>query len=124
MLRYSYLFLFLLCCHLLASCSSREQLKEEIKKEILNEARNYHVPKGDGSKFYAEPFFIGNTEYYIHHSTLKCTSINSGVQRNWYKFEESNNIFCNTCMDDNLITTFRDRYFPQKNEKKKRMIEL
>lgn len=124
-MRYSFFLLTSITCILLTSCYSKEQLKEEIRKEIKKETRNYHIAMGDGSIFYAEPICIGNDYYYKHHSILKCPSINNGVLRGWHKTIETNNLFCNTCMDDELITTFLERVFPKKNEeKKKRMIEL
>lgn len=80
----------------MSSCSDNDQLKKQIKKEILSDIgnNNYQVIMGDGSNFYGEPISIGRDDYYIHHSTLNCPLIQVGVQRNWYKLSESYNTFC------------------------------
>lgn len=97
----------------MSSCSDKDQLKNQIKKEILSDIgnNNYQVIMGDGSNFYGEPISIGRDDYYIHHSTLSCPVIKVGVQRNWYKLSERNNTFCHVCMNDNLITMFHKRFF-------------
>lgn len=97
----------------MSSCGDKDQLKNQIKKEVLSEIgnNNSHLIKGDGSNFYGEPISIGRDDYYIHHSTLNCPLIQVGVQRNWYKISESNNIFCHLCMNDDLITRFHKRFF-------------
>lgn len=110
-------YLLIATSFLLISCSSNSNssdLKKEIKEEILSELhqkKNY-VPKGDGSNFYAEPISIGGVEHYIQHSTLICSAINVGVQRNCYKLNGYNNTFCHYCMDDQLISRFNNQFFP------------
>ena len=109
-------YLLLLSCISLLSCSNNNSdLKKEIKDEIISELRqkNMSVIKGDGSNFYAEPISIGGNEHYIHHSTLNCPAINVGVQRNCYKINGYNNIFCHYCMDDQLINQFNSHFFPK-----------
>lgn len=89
-------------------------MKKELKEEILSELhhKSKYVTKGNGSNFYAEPISIGGSDYYIHHSTLNCPAINVGVQRNCYKIYGYSNTFCHYCMDDQMITQFNNRYFP------------
>lgn len=116
-MRRIHIFLFLLLMILISSCTNpdKSELKKEIKDEIISELRqkSMYVSKGDGTNFYAEPVSIGGYEHYIHHSTLNCPAINAGVQRNCYKINAYNNIFCHSCMDDQLITTFNSRFFPK-----------
>lgn len=105
-------FFLVISTFLLVSCTNKEKLKEEIKDEILNEIlNNKKVIKGDGSNFYGEKISIGEHEYYIHHSTLDCPAIHSGVQRNWYNQLEGYNTYCNICMDDYHITAFHKKFF-------------
>ena len=70
------------------------------------------VEIGDGSNYYCEPISIGGDEHYVIHSTLACPKIDKGVQRNCYKMNGYNNIFCPTCMNDLLISLWKDRFFP------------
>jgi hypothetical protein len=111
------LFFLAICC--LAACSNVN--KEELKKEILSEIKSHNnqptVKKGDGSNFYGEPVYIGSSgSYYneieIQHSTISCPAIKNGIQRNIYKLDPYHNTFCNICMNDELITTWNQRFFP------------
>lgn len=95
--------------------------KEELKKEIINELKSANtqpsVKKGDGSNFYAEPVFVGSSGTYINevniqHSTINCPAIRNGAQRNCYKLDPYHNTFCSLCMNDDLITKWNQRFFP------------
>jgi hypothetical protein len=95
---------------MMAGCKSGDDTKTIILK---SEDRDLTVAEvGDGSNFYCEPISIGGDEYYIHHSTMGCPRIKNGVQRNCYKLDGYNNIFCPGCMSDWLISAWKDRFFP------------
>ena len=101
------LILLTACCALLA-CSNREKLKAEIKAELQKEMV---VNKGTGYYWYNEPIIRQNTEYFIHHSTLDCPAIKTGVLRGYYKrYREYYNYFCPKCMDDELITKWENEH--------------
>lgn len=105
----------LVCCSI-TGCSS---YTEKIKKDIITElTESIEVEKGDGYYFYDEPISIGGEEYYKHHSTLDCPVIKNGVQRDCHKINAYNNLFCSHCMDDELITLWNDRVFPDGYKKK------
>ncbi len=105
----------LISLFLFVSCTNKEKQKMEIKEEILKEIyKDNDLIKGDGSKFYGEHISIGGNIYYIHHSTLNCPAIHSGVQRNWHSTIEGHNTFCNICMDDYHITRFEKMFFSDK----------
>lgn len=99
----------------MCSCVDKEQLKLEIKQELIAESDStQQVTKGDGSVFYDEPIKVGSDDMYIHHSTLDCPRIQKGVLRNCYKLDYYSNSFCNYCMDDDLITSWVKLNFPKK----------
>lgn len=106
----------ILTCGLLMACNNvdKEQLKQEIIKEL--QENKPLCQKGNGWNFYNEQVCIGEDGgYYIHHSTLECPAIQSGVQRNFvYTNREDRNLFCSKCMDDVLINTFNETYFSKK----------
>lgn len=94
------------------SKTERAILKTEIKNEIQSESGGRHLLKGDGTSFYNELVIMGDTEYYIHHSTLKCPKINGGVGLNVHKLFFYNNLYCPLCMDNELIDVFYKKNFP------------
>lgn len=103
------------CSVLLMSCTNREKIKEEIKEDILNEIQDRKKAiKGNGTNFYGEKISIDGEIHYLHHSSLNCPAIHSGIQRNWYNQFENRNTFCNICMDDYLITKFNEKFFSDK----------
>ena len=107
--------IMLVCCSI-TGCSS---YTEKIKKDIITVlTESIEVEKGDGYYFYDEPISIGGEEYYKHHSTLDCPEIKNGVQRDCHKINAYNNLFCSHCMDDELITLWNDRVFPDGYKKK------
>jgi len=102
----------LLLCIVATSCVNKDKLKQEIKDELRKEIYSgKFVEKGNGNNFYCEYASIGNHTYEIHHSTLNCPEIKSGVLRNWrYTKAEDSNLFCHVCMSDNLIDIFNSKY--------------
>ena len=96
----------------------QQRLKAEIKEEIIKELENErNVVKGNGYYFYNEQVAIGEDGYYIHHSTLDCPAIKSGVKRDFtYSSLEDRNLFCPKCMNDALIEHFNKRYFSNKKK--------
>lgn len=95
---------------LFVACNNESDTKTIILK---SEDKNLTVAEvGDGSNFYCEPISIGGDEFYIQHSTMGCPRIDKGVQRNCYKKNGYNNIFCPGCMSDWLISEWKDRFFP------------
>lgn len=117
------LFIFVSFCSFLFSCNNidstklKEEIIAEVKEEIINELKEVEKPKGKGTGyyFYNEQVSIGDEGYYIHHSTLDCLAIKGGVQRGYYyNAKQDMNLFCPQCMDDQLISTFNQRFFPKK----------
>ena len=113
---------FSLCC--LAACNNinKEELKKEIIAELQSGENQRAVVKGDGTNFYAEPFYLGSSETFINeisiqHSTINCPAIHNGVQRNCYKLDYYENTFCSVCMSDDLITEWNHRFFPNGHKK-------
>ena len=102
-------------CFLLLSCDKLVNT-EKMKKEIIAELKKQPVVvKGDGSVLYAEPIALGDDDYYILHSTLKCTNIKLGaVHKGSLKRDRYHNLFCTVCMDDRLIDNFLESNFPSK----------
>lgn len=115
----NYIIYILSVCSLVA-CNNvnKETLKAEIIDELKSSSDIPIIKKGDGNNFYSEPICIGpgstynNGDSYIQHSTMRCPRIKNGVQRNCYKIDPYNNTFCNICMNDELITQWNDRFFP------------
>ncbi len=109
---------FLLSCNNIDSTKLKEEIIAEVKEEIINELKEVEKPKvkGLGFYFYNEQVSIGGDGYYIHHSTLDCPAIKGGVQRGfYYNAKQDKNLFCPQCMDDQLISTFNQRFFPKKD---------
>lgn len=101
-----YVIVVLLVCAAFISCENKDCAGSSSLVESTE------IVLGDGSVFYNEVVSIGGTDFFVHHSTLKCPAIKNGVQRNCYKLNGYNNIFCSCCMNDYLITTFNNRFFP------------
>jgi len=100
----------------MCSCVDKEQLKLEIKQELMAELdTTQQITKGDGTVFYNEPIKVGTDAMYIHHSTLNCPKIQKGVLRNcFYSSDFYSNTFCSYCMDDELINEWIKWFFPKK----------
>lgn len=110
-------FLLAFACNIIISCNAyTENLKKEIISELKEDTRSF--TKGSGYHFYNEPTSIDGEVYYIHHSTLECPNIKNGIQRNCYKLDPYYNLFCSHCMDNDLITLWNDRVFPDGYKKK------
>lgn len=98
---------------LLSACTNKDELKKEIKEEVKKELSVSKFKKGDGSYFYNEPMSTAGMLYYINHSTLQCTAIKNGVQRDYRltaKEARGRNLFCSKCMDDKLIEKFESQW--------------
>lgn len=114
-----YLISIIALCFLFLSCDKLIDT-EKMKREIIVELKKQPVVvKGDGRNLYAEPIVVGDDEYYIQHSTLKCTNIKLGaVHKDVIKLSKYYNLFCTVCMDDRLIDNFLESNFPSKSNNK------